>query len=174
MRPARQVGVELTFCCSAGDAAEDRAGGGPAALPDWFPIVHAISPRVLVIEPPADASAADAAALPGVGRVSRSGLGPEILDELEALFVQARSKRKVDSKRNDAVQVELRRRRFRAAGCTTRTRGRLSAVRLVASRFDRHLPNRARRLRGRGERRLCAFCGSEDARLCRRETRRGR
>ena len=79
----------------------NSAGGSRAALPDGFPIVHALSPRVLVIGPPVDTSAADVAALPGVEAVRDSDVGSEILDgldETEILFVEAWSKRKGESK----------------------------------------------------------------------------
>jgi hypothetical protein len=78
----------------------DVAGSGGTVFPDRFPIVHAASSRVFVIKLPADASSGDVATLPGVTAVTRGGSTPEILEgleEMEALFVRAWSKRKEES-----------------------------------------------------------------------------
>ena len=89
-------GGELLVIMSEGSTAE-----GGAELPGRFPIVHTVSPRVFVIEPPGDVSSTDVAALPGVAAVSERDVAPEILeglDETEGLFVQAWSKRQGESK----------------------------------------------------------------------------
>jgi len=87
---------ELLVIMSEGSIDSDSAG-----LADGFRIVHAVSRRVFVIEPPAGIASTDVAALPGVAAMSEGDVAPEILeglDETEALFVQAWSKRKGESK----------------------------------------------------------------------------
>ena len=89
-------GGELLVIMNEGSTAE-----GGSELPGRFPIVHTVSPRVFVIEPPGDVSSTDIAALPGVVAVSKGGVPPEILaglDETEGLFVQAWSSRQGESK----------------------------------------------------------------------------
>jgi hypothetical protein len=86
---------ELLVIMSEGSTREGGAG-----LPDRFRIVHTVSPRVFVIESPADVSSTEVAALPGVASVSKGGAALEILEglnETESLFVQAWSTRKGDS-----------------------------------------------------------------------------
>lgn len=88
---------ELLVVMSEG-AADDA---GPQLL-GGFPIVHAVSPRVFVIESSADGSSAAVEALPGVAAVSEGGVASEILeglDETEALFVAAWSRRRGESKK---------------------------------------------------------------------------
>ena len=75
----------------------DSTGSGAAEFPDRFRIVHVLSPRVFVIELPADANSAEISALPGFAVVRESGVAPETLeglDETEALFIQAWSQRR--------------------------------------------------------------------------------
>lgn len=88
---------ELLVVMSEGSA----DGAGPQLL-DGYPIIHAVSRRVFVVETPADASSTDIAALPGVAAVSEGGVDSEILeglDETEALFVAAWSRRRGESKK---------------------------------------------------------------------------
>ena len=83
---------ELLVIMSEGSVDSDSAG-----LADGFRIVHAVSRRVFVIDSSADAGSTDVAALPGVVAMSEGDVAPEILeglDETEALFVQAWSRRK--------------------------------------------------------------------------------
>lgn len=87
---------ELLVIMSEGSVDSDSAG-----LADGFRIVHAVSRRVFVIEPPAGIASTDVAALPGVAAMSEGDVAPEMLeglDETEALFVQAWSKRKGEPK----------------------------------------------------------------------------
>jgi hypothetical protein len=88
---------ELLIVMSEGSADD----AGPQLL-DGFPIVHAVSRRVFVIETPVDAGSTEIDALPGVAAVSEGGLAPEILeglDETEALFVKAWSRKREESKK---------------------------------------------------------------------------
>jgi hypothetical protein len=81
---------------------EGATGDAGSELFDGYPIVHAVSRRVFVVETPADASSTDIAALPGVAAVSEGGVASEILeglDETEALFVAAWSRRRGESKK---------------------------------------------------------------------------
>ena len=87
---------ELLVIMSEGSVDSDSAG-----LAEGFRIVHAVSRRVFVIESPAGTTSADLAALPGVAALSKGDVAPEIfegLDETEALFVRAWSRRKEESK----------------------------------------------------------------------------
>ena len=87
---------ELLVIMSEGSVDSDSAG-----LADGFRIVHAVSRRVFVIESPAGTASTDVAALPGVAAMSKGDVAPEILeglDETEALFVQAWSRREGESK----------------------------------------------------------------------------
>ena len=78
----------------------DSTGSGDAEFSDRFRIVHIMSPRVFVIELPADANSAEISALPGLAVVRESEVTPETLkglDETEALFIQAWSEHREES-----------------------------------------------------------------------------